>query len=573
MQNSKRFTRRDVLKAGVLGVGLGVAGPLLAACGAPAPSTATPAATAAPAPAKTAAPAAAKTAAPPQPTAPPAKASTKTTWASKPIVHGSCCEPNTIDPAAVSGAATDGLIVNAAYEGLTRYTTKGEIEPALATSWKISDDSLTYVFKLREGVKFHDGSDFNAGAVKVSFERMKAMKLGVSLLLDSVGEVKVVDPTTVQVTLSKPDAQFWFGVPSIKIVSPKALEANRKSGDWAQDFFRENTVGTGPYRMERWDRGRQVEMVAFDGYWKGWEGKHIQKYIIRFGMDMASRLLAMEKGEIHIIDWAGLSEVRRMANNPKIVIRAGQANWSSFYQWMNTQSGPLKDRRVRQAMMLAFPYKDMLEVMGGYATPMTSPVPDYMVGYCKSFEAKQDLDKARALLAEAGYANGFTIRQPYKSDNEVRRLAAQLYQEALAKLNVKVVLEDITWAKFLQSQSKLETAYDTVSAGSGSPVPYAGTMLYNLGHSSVQGTAGNYSFYANPKFDSLVEQAIRLSPSDPKANDLLCQAQKMLIDDAVLIPVMSNQYIELRRAELKAPEFDSYAYPYDVHPYEMYLEG
>jgi peptide/nickel transport system substrate-binding protein len=487
-------------------------------------------------------------------------------------VHGTCCEPNTIDPAAVSAAATDGLIVNAAYEALTRYTIDGKIEPSLATSWKTSDDGLTFVFKLRESVKFHDGTDFSADAVKTSFDRMKAMKMGTSFLLDPVAEIKVVDATTVQITLSNSDAAFWFGLPNIKIISPRALAANRKSGDWAQDFYRENAVGTGPYRVERWDRGNQLQMVAFEGYWRGWEGKHIQRYILRFGMDMASRLLLLEKGDIHIIDWAGLSDVRRMKSNPKVTILSGASNSSSFYHWINTQNGPLKDVRVRKAMMLAFPYKELLDVMGEMASPMSSSVPENMAGYCKAFEPKQDLQQARQLLADAGYSGGFRVRQGYRITNEPRRLAAELFQASLAKLNVQVVLEDLPWANFLQAQSKPETAFDFVSASPGSPVPYAGTMLYNLGSSKVQGTAGNYSYYANSKFDALIAEAQRLPPDSSRGSDLLCQAQKMLIDDAVFIPLMMQQYIELRRAELKSPRIDAYSYPYDIHIYDMSLD-
>lgn len=509
---------------------------------------------------------------PPEPTATPTEAPPETVWSSKPVIHGTCCEPNTLDSAAIIGAATEGLIMNGAYEALTRYTIDGEIEPSLATSWEISDDGLTYVFKLREGVKFHDGTELNAEGVKKSFDRVKTLQLGISFLLDSVSEVKVVDDMTVEITLTQPDVTLWYGVPRIKIISSAALAANEADGDWAQDFFRENMVGTGPYRLDRWDHGRQLEMVAFEDYWQGWEGRHIQRYIVRFGVDYASRVLALEQGEIHIVDWAGLSDARRMADNPDTEVYSGLANWSQFYHWMNNQAGPLQDPKVRQAMLFAYPYEDMWEVMEGFAVPLTSPVPEYMIGYCQVFEPKQDLEKARDLLAEAGYADGFQVKQAYKIGNEVRRLAAELFQEDLAELNVEVVLEDIPWGNFLQAQSQQDTAYDFISANSGSPVPWAGTMLYNLGHSSVQGTGGNYSWYANPEFDALIEEAQRLPADDPRANELLCQAQQMLIDEAAFIPVMINQYLEVRRVELKGPPFDSFGFPYDVHMYEMYLE-
>lgn len=462
--------------------------------------------------------------------------------------------------------------MNAAYEGLTRYTVEGEIEPSLATSWKISEDSLTYTFNLREGVKFHDGSDLNAAAVLRSFYRTKAVKKGVSFLLDAVSEIKIVDDMAVEFTLKQPDVTFWFGVPRIKIISAAAVAANEKAGDWAQDYFRENIVGTGPYQLDRWDHGRQLEMIPFEDYWQGWGGKHIQRYILRFGVDMGSRLLAAEQDDMHIVDFAGLSDARRAAGNPDLQIIQGRANWSQFFHWMNNQSGPLQDVKVRQAMLHAFPYEELWEVMEGYAVPLDSPVPEYMIGYCKVFEPKQDLEKAREFLAESGYADGFQVKQSYKQGNEVRRLAAELFQEDLLGLNGEVVLEDMPWGNFVKAQSQKDTAYDFVSANVGSPVPWAGSLLYNLGHSAMQGTGGNYSWYSNSEFDALIEEAQRLPPNDPKADELLCEAQHKLIDDAALIPVMINQYLEVRRAELKAPPFDSYGFPYDIHLYEMYLE-
>ena len=509
---------------------------------------------------------------PPEATEAPVEAPSGTVWSSTPVIHGTCCEPNTLDPAAVANAATEGIIMNAAYEGLTRYTVDGEIEPALATSWEISDDNLTYTFNLREGVNFHDGSELTAEAVKKSFDRQKAMQLGVSFLLDSVEEVKAIDDTTVEITLAQPDVTFWFGVPRIKVISAAALEANETDGDWAQDFFRENIVGTGAYQLDRWDHGRQLEMVPFEDYWAGWEGQHVQRYILRFGVDMPSRLLALEQGDMHIVDWAGLSDARRMADNPDIQLITGRANWSQFYHWMNNQAEPLTDPTVRQAMLHAYPYEEMWEVMEGFAVPLDSPVPEYMIGHCSVFEPTQDLEKARELLAEAGYADGLQFNQAYKQQNEVRRLAAELFQEDLAELNVDVTLEDIPWGNFLQAQSQADTAFDFVSANAGAPVPWAGMLLYNLAHSSVAGTGGNYSWYANPEFDALIEEAQQLPPGDPKADELLCQAQQMLIDEAAFIPVMINQYLEVRRAELKAPPFDSFGFPYDIHLYEMYLE-
>lgn len=491
------------------------------------------------------------------------------------MVLGTCCEPNSLDPATMGPTQTEGYAINAAYEGLTRYSREGEIIPRLATEWEISDDGLVYTFHLREGVTFHDGTEFNAEAVKVSFERHKDMGLGgLTFVLDPLSEITVIDDHTVEMTLSEPDLQFWLGLPHIKIISPTALEENRQDGDWAEDFFRDNAVGTGPYQVVRWDRGRQTDFVAYDDYWKGWEGPHITNFTIRYGLDYSTRLLQLEEGEIHMIDWAGLSDVRRAATNEEIRLNYGEP-LQGFYHFLK-HDGPLADVRVRRALMYAFPYQDMIDVMGGFATPMTSAVPENMTGYCETFEPVQDMEKARELLAEAGYPDGFEmpLTQAYRHANEPRRLAAQLFQETLAELGIEVVLEDIPWGTFVEAQRNFDTAYDMSSHWVASSIPYAGDMLFRLDHSSLIGTgAGNWAWYDNPDFDALLAEAPTYPPGDPRIDELLCEAQQILIDDAVFIPVMVSQYMDLTRTELKGYAYDPYGFPGDLHLYELYLES
>lgn len=491
------------------------------------------------------------------------------TW-SKPVVFGTHGEPNSIDPASVSNSSSEGIVINAVYEGLTRYLRDGKIIPRLATSWTISDDAKIYTFKLREGVKFHDGSDFNADAVKIAFERTMALNLGVAFILNGVKEIKVVGNFTVEIILKKADATFWFGLPHIKVISPTALKANQKDGDWAKDYFLANPVGTGAYRMTQWDRGSQLVLTAFDDYWGGWEGKHIKEFILRYGLDYATRLLMLEKGQIHLVDYAGLSDVRRAAQNPDIVLHSGNPLWG-FYQFMK-MDGPLANPKVRKAMLHAFPYEAMIEAMAKFADPMKSSLAPTMSGYCEVFEPKQDLEKAKKLLAEAGYPNGgFKLKQAYRFANEPRKMAAQLYQEALAELGIEVVLQDIEWGVFVQAQKKKETAYDMSSLWVISPIPYGGAQLFLIGHSSMQGAGRNWAFYNNPKFDALLTEAKSLSPENQRMNELLCEAQKIMMEDVVVIPIMVSQILDLTRKELHGFEYDPYGYPADLHIREMFL--
>ncbi|MCY4019208.1 MAG: ABC transporter substrate-binding protein [Chloroflexi bacterium] len=489
------------------------------------------------------------------------------------FVLGSCCEPNSLDPAAMGISQTEGYVINAMYEGLTQYSREGEIVPRLATSWEISDDALTYTLSIREGVQFHDGSTLDAEAVKLSLDRHKALGLGnLGFILAPVASVTVVDDMTVAIQLNSADFQFWAGLPHIKILSAQALAEHDMDGDMAGEFFRENAVGTGPYQLVRWDPGRQTEMEAFPDYWGGWEGPHIERFIARYGLDYTTRLLLMEDGEVHLIDWAGLSDVRRAATSSAIHLNFGNP-LQGFYHFMK-QDGPLANKQVRQALLHAYPYHAMIEVMGGFAVPLTSPALAGTIGHCDVFEPVQDLDKARELLAEAGYADGFSVRQAYRHANEPRRFAAVLFQEALAELNIEVMLDDIPWGTFIDAQRNFDTAYDMSSHWLNIPIPYAGEMLFRLNHSALIDTGtGNWAWYSNPAFDALLEEAPTLAPGDPRIDELLCEAQQILIDEAVVIPVMLSQYIDLTHSSVRGYQYDPYGFPGDLHPYDIWLEG
>src|SRR5574338_80272 len=188
-------------------------------------------------------------------------------------------EPSTFDPHIAT--SQDVLIVWNIYEplvGLQRDTLK--TEPVLATSWQVSADQKVYTFRLRRGVKFHDGTTFNASAVKASIERIKHFKRGPAWLGASVKEVRGVDEYTAQVILTQPDIAFREGLPYIYMVSPAAIKRNERTpGDLAPEWFIDNSAGTGPYRIERWNRGDRLTLTKFDDYWRGWNGRHVSRVV------------------------------------------------------------------------------------------------------------------------------------------------------------------------------------------------------------------------------------------------------------------------------------------------------
>ncbi|PYM59702.1 MAG: hypothetical protein DMD79_17150, partial [Candidatus Rokuibacteriota bacterium] len=213
-------------------------------------------------------------------------------------------QPRSLDPAKGSDNPTRKVFVGT-YEPLIDHKPGTadipNLEGVLAKSWKLSDDQQTYTFTLRENVRFHDGSTLSADDVKVSLERMRQIKLGHSWVLDPVKEIRIVDPMTVQVVLTRPYPPFLLGLPLINIVSAKAVKAHEKDGDLAQGWFNTQTDGTGPYKLSDFKVGEQIVLDRFEGYWRGWREKRIDRVVLKLVAESATQRLMMEGGQG---DWA-----------------------------------------------------------------------------------------------------------------------------------------------------------------------------------------------------------------------------------------------------------------------------
>jgi peptide/nickel transport system substrate-binding protein len=205
------------------------------------------------------------------------------------VTIGMQLEPPNLDPTGGAAAAIDEVVYANVFEGLTRFGADGSILPALAKSWEISEDGLTYTFMLNEGVKFHDGTDFNAEDVKFSLDRARAddSTNAQKALFADIASVEVVDPATVKVTLSKPNGSFLFNMAwgDAVIVAPESAADNAA-----------NPVGTGPFTLTEWVKGDRVELGRYDGYW-GTPVK-LDKVTFKFISDPTAAFAAMMAGDL-----------------------------------------------------------------------------------------------------------------------------------------------------------------------------------------------------------------------------------------------------------------------------------
>jgi len=487
-------------------------------------------------------------------------------------------EPTSLDAHVVT--STDVYIIWNMYEplvALQRDTVK--FEPKLATSWEISPDQKTYTFKLRKGVKFHDGTPFTAAAVKASIERIIQFKRGSSWLLTSVKEVKVVDDGTAQIVLSKPDIAFQRGLPFIYMMSPAAIKAHEEApGDMAPNWFMDKSAGTGPYKIESWARGDKLTMVKFDDYWGGWNKPHVTKVIYHAVLEPGTQRLMVEKGDMDLPLIYTADDIEAYRKNPNIVVDS-KPGTELMYIRMHNQAGPTKDKRVRQALSLAFDWKTFGTVMRGNIAPSDGPAPRELLGDWRPQRVLREynIDRAKKLLAEAGFPNGFKMSYVYNKGDEEKRVMGEVWQSGLQKLGVSLDINVMTWPTLVErlsgwgdkrTEANAENSYGQYT---NARIPDAYSFLYFMYHSGASKGAGrNFMFYGNPRVDDLISRAASAPPEE--RTKLYREASQIIVDDTPDIFVDKIPDNNIRRKVVEGYYHDPLA-SRSFHFYDMYKTG
>lgn len=300
------------------------------------------------------------------------------------------------------------------YDGLVSFKDETlEIEPALALDWSVSDDGLVWTFNLREGVKFHDGTDFNADAVEFSFMRIldeahpyyglgdQGLAYMDWLLASAVSEVVAVDEYSVDFVLNDVFGPFltYMGIYSQYIVSPAAVET------YGEDYY-QNPVGTGPFKFDEWKRDEYVQMSVFEDYWG--EMPAIETIVWKVVPDESTRLMELQAGNVHAIKTIAPAQLETILASEDLELLQ-MAGSNLFYAAINHQAEPFDDLRVRQAFMHAIDFDALTESLyEGLGTRAVNPMPPTIFGFNHDIEPYAfDPEKAKELLAEAGYPDGF----------------------------------------------------------------------------------------------------------------------------------------------------------------------
>jgi peptide/nickel transport system substrate-binding protein len=415
------------------------------------------------------------------------------------------------------------------------------LRPVLATSWTASRDGKTFTFRLREGVKFSDGTPFDATAVRLSVERAQALKKAASLWIKPLARVETPAPNTVVFHLDQPNAMFLPGLRFLLIVSPKALKEQDR-GDQAQGWLRDHTAGTGPYVLERWEPNIIHVGKRNPHYWRGWPAGKFTTINLRHVYEPETQRLMIEKGEL---DWSenvtrdALPALRR---NASLTVHE-RPGTSIMVTYLNTNAGPTKDLRVRQAIHHLW-NQEAFNAIGGHAAsagPLFMPI----LGADARIENPYPYnpDRAKKLLAEAGHPNGgFTLRFQSQKGDVDKRAIFELMQAELNKVNVKVEFFDDTWPALVKRATDWGATKDPNTAihlfGYFRPmfIPTALDFLFNMYHSEGFPTKGgrNFTYYANPEYDRLIDEAMTTGDRD-RALKLERQAAELVWKDAAVV--------------------------------------
>lgn len=443
----------------------------------------------------------------------------------------------TLDPhATVSGTAEN--IFMQACENLTRFKPgTSEVVPQLAERYEMSDDLKTYTFYLRRGIKFTDGAPFNAEAVKINIERTLALGKGPASLLDEIGEVKVVNDHTVQLILKHSSAMFLYSLTAkagLHILSPKALAEHKTDDDpWAEEWFSNHIVGTGPYQLVEWIAGDKVILKKNEDYWGGWEGKHLDLIIRRTVPEYTTRRLLLQKGEVDMIDFPPAEDIPNLRSMSGVkVVELPTINVVWYLAIFS--SDVMQNLELRKALSWAFPYEKAVEIAGMGSVQLQGPVPGNALGHHDElFVYHPDLEKAKKHLTAAGYKPGeLTLTLVHYTMDRNRRIF-ELFQRNLAQIGVELKLLEMVWGQFspwATSSSKEEA--DLFIVEHWPDFPEATNFITLYFKNTPDHTPAYPRGYTNEKINKLLTEAAG-TPDPERRNILYKQAQEIIVDEAL----------------------------------------
>jgi peptide/nickel transport system substrate-binding protein len=457
-------------------------------------------------------------------------------WSATPQKGGSLvvcqpAEPPGLNPTANTAAAIDRVVYSNIYEGLIKVNSKGEFVPGLAAKWDVSPDGKGYTFHLRKGVSFHNGEPFNAQVAKWNIER--AMAEGTvnphPEFFRGIAKIETPGVYTLVLTLMEVDALFIA-----HMAEGDAVMLPMKGYENAAS----EPIGTGPFKFVKWIRGDRVEMIRNENYWNP-KLPYLDKVTFKFIGDASAQVAALKAGDIDVIGYILAPELAsQMAKDPRFKVFAGTTT-AEVIMSTNNKAKPFDNKLVRQAMAYAIDRQAVIElVMFGYGTPIGShwsPSTPYYVDLTEKFS--HNPKKAKQLLAQAGYPNGFEASIKLPAIYSYSKRAGEVIADQLGQVGIKLEIEVVEWGYWLDRIFKQKD--------------YQLTMI---GHSE----AWDIGIYANPnyyfqydsqEFRDAYAKALK-APNEAQKAKWFGNCQKIIAEDAVNGFLFSASGLPAMKAEV-----------------------
>ena len=437
---------------------------------------------------------------------------------------------DTVDPAQMTTTTVSNMI-DYVVETLTTLGPDGKVQPGLAESWTVSPDGLAYTFKLRKGVVFHDGTPFDAKAVKWTFDRLKdpAIRVPVRGSLP-LKEIEALDAATVRVTLSRPSAPFIAALSQTTtgILSPAAAD---KNGNEYKNVVQ--TVGTGPYTFKERKKGESFTVTAFDRYW----GKKptYDTVVFRIVPEAATRESLILAGQADLIVLPPVADLPALQRNPAVKVLLAPSDRTIFIS-MNTSKPLLGDVRVRQALNYAVDKKAIIQnVLFGAADEMDAPMAPSLFGYCKVGAYEYNPAKAKQLLTEAGVKPGTKLSFHHPTGRYVQdKEASQAVAGYLREVGIEPELQTMDWPSYISiinAGPAEKTVHQLAYLGWAPGFLDAAQQMLQFWSTQHPPAGLAITFYKNPKVEELIPAADR-EPNPDKRKELYCDAEKTIWADA-----------------------------------------
>ena len=482
------------------------------------------------------------------------------------LVFGSSGDAVRLDPADVTDGESIQRMDNI-FEGLVEFESgTTEIKPCLATSWEISEDGKEITFHLREGVKFHDGTDFNADAVVFSFARQydtnhPYYQYGQwpywGWMYGDIDKVEKIDDYTVKVVMKNINASIMTSLAMFTVNSVSPANAEK----YKEDAFK-HPCGTGPFKFVEWVKADHITLEANEDYWR--ERAKLDKLIFKVIPDPSARLMALEVGEVQGIEFPNPADLDRIKANKDLKLLA-EPGMNTGYMAINTGYGyidanknavhdiaeeplvktpgylePLTKKKVRQAINMAIDKQSIVDnLYMGTAVKAKNGMPPFMLGYNDEVvDYPYDPEKAKLLLAEAGYPDGFEVTlyvmpvsRPYMFDPPKIGEAILSY---LGAVGIKVNIYQVDWGTYLQEtmDGNAQMCLLGWTGDNGDPDNFL-NVLYGANACSL-GTAGNYGFYTNSTAQALLTAALQSYDIEKRAT-YYKKFQEMIHEDACYV--------------------------------------